>query len=314
LITDQLLGLIESGVAMRRPRRVWVGVSLLFAGVAVAIVPTLSGGKSDYVIGAKNFSEQYILAELMADRLRDAGFSAQGRVGLGSVIAFRALASSEIDAYVDYSGTVWANVMNRTDTPSRAAMLEEMGMWLREKQGVTLLGALGFENAYALAMRRDRAEALGIRSMTDLARQAPQLSLGADFEFLDRPEWQVLSERYGIRFREQRQFQPTFMYRAVASAEVDVISAFSSDGRIAAYDLVVLTDPLQAVLPYDAILMLSPARASDAALKRALLPLVGAIPIDAMREANQRVDRDTDKLSPAAAARWLNERIPAVSP
>jgi osmoprotectant transport system permease protein len=314
LITDQLLGLIETGVAMRRPRRVWVGASLLLGGVAAAIVPTSYGDKSDYVIGAKSFSEQYILAELMADRLREEGFSAQGRVGLGSVIAFRALASSEIDAYVDYSGTVWANVMNRTDTPAREAMLEEMRTWLREREGVTLLGALGFENAYALAMRRERAAALGIRSMEDLARQASQLSLGADFEFLARPEWKVLSESYGIRFREQRQFQSTFMYQAVVSGEVDVISAFSSDGRVAAYDLVVLEDPHQAILPYDAILLLSPARASDAALKRALQPLVGAIPIEAMREANQRVDRDSDKLSPAAAARWLNERIPAVSP
>jgi osmoprotectant transport system permease protein len=95
------------------------------------------------------------------------------------------------------------------------------------------------------------------------------------------------------------------MYRAVASGEVDVISAFSSDGRIAAYDLVVLDDPQQAILPYDAILLLSPARASDATLRRALQPLIGAIPIERMREANQMVDRDDNKLSPAEAAAWL---------
>jgi osmoprotectant transport system permease protein len=257
------------------------------------------------VIGAKSFSEQYILASLIETRLRQQGFSVVGRSGLGSVIAFRALANNEIDAYVDYSGTVWANEMKRTDRPPRAALLAELTDWLRQNRGVTVLGSLGFENAYALAMRRDRAEALGIRTMADLAAHAPGLRIGADYEFLSRPEWRALRETYGLNFREQRQFQSTFMYRAVASNDVDVISAFSSDGRIAAYDLVVLEDPQQAILPYDAILMLSPQRASDASLRRALQPLVGAIPIDLMREANQLVDRDENKQSPAQAAAWL---------
>jgi osmoprotectant transport system permease protein len=305
LITDQLLGMIESGVAKRRPRRIWIGIALLLAGVTLAIAPSFSTGKPSYVIGAKSFSEQYILASLIETRLRQQGFSVVGRSGLGSVIAFRALANNEIDAYVDYSGTVWANEMKRTDRPPRAALLAELTDWLRQNRGVTVLGSLGFENAYALAMRRDRAEALGIRTMADLAAHAPGLRIGADYEFLSRPEWRALRETYGLNFREQRQFQSTFMYRAVASNDVDVISAFSSDGRIAAYDLVVLEDPQQAILPYDAILMLSPQRASDASLRRALQPLVGAIPIDLMREANQLVDRDENKQSPAQAAAWL---------
>ena len=305
LITDQLLGMIESGVAKRRPVRVWVGVALLLAGIAVAIAPSFSSGKPTYVIGAKSFSEQYILADLIEKRLRNRDYAVSVRSGLGSVIAFRALANNEIDAYVDYSGTVWANEMGRTDRPSRAALLAELTEWLRKNRGVTVLGSLGFENAYALAMRRDRAEALGIRTMADLAAHAPTLRIGADYEFLSRPEWQALRDTYGLGFREQRQYQSTFMYRAVASGDVDVISAFSSDGRIAAYDLVVLEDPKQAILPYDAVVLLSPARAGDAALKSTLQPMIGAIPIDRMREANQLVDRDQNKLSPAQAADWL---------
>jgi osmoprotectant transport system permease protein len=134
------------------------------------------------------------------------------------------------------------------------------------------------------------------------------LRLGTDFEFLARPEWAALRDRYGLAFREQRQYQSTFMYRAVASHEVDVISAFSSDGRIAAYDLVVLEDPKQVILPYDAILLLSPRRANDATLRRALAPLTGAVPIELMREANQMVDRDENKRSPAQAARWIADK------
>jgi osmoprotectant transport system permease protein len=305
LVADQLLALVENGVATRRPFRVWLGLALLMAGIAAAVAPAAGAAKSVYVVGAKSFSEQYILSALMADQIAGEGSSATQRVGLGSVIAFKALANNEIDAYVDYSGTVWANVLGRTDVLPREQMLEEMRRALREEFGVTLLGELGFENAYALAMRRDRADALNVRTIDDLAGRAGDLRLGTDFEFLARPEWAALRDRYALAFREQRQYQSTFMYRAVASGDVDVISAFSSDGRIAAWDLVVLEDPKQVILPYDAIVLLSPRRAADETLRRALAPLLGALPIELMREANQMVDRDEDKRSPAQAAAWL---------
>ncbi|HVW70027.1 MAG TPA: ABC transporter permease/substrate-binding protein [Steroidobacteraceae bacterium] len=310
LVADQLLGLIEVGVATRRPRLAWLGLGVLLAGVGAAGVGSLAAsGQQAYVVGAKNFAEQYILAAVMTDRIHKAGSAATARVDLGSVFAFRALANNGIDAYIDYSGTVWTTVMNRHDSLPRKEMLREMAVQLRRAHGVVLLGALGFENAYALAMRRDQAEALGIRTIADLARHAPELRLGGDFEFFARSEWAALRDRYGLRFREQRQFQPTFLYKAVASKAVDVISAASSDGRIRAYDLVVLEDPLQVIPPYDAIVLISPARASDPVLLRALRPLVGAIPIDAMRQANYMVDRDSDRISPNQAARWLESEI-----
>jgi osmoprotectant transport system permease protein len=305
LVTDHLLALVEHGVATRRRHRVWLGLVLLAVGVGAAVAPVVTSSRPAYVIGAKSFTEQYILSALMAQRVNEAGASATQRVGLGSVIAFKALANDEIDVYVDYSGTVWANVLKRTDSPPRLQMLEELQRELKAQYGVTLLGALGFENAYALAMREDRAGALSIRTIDDLARHAGELRLGTDFEFLARPEWAALRDRYGLSFRDQRQYQSTFMYRAVASAEVDVISAFSSDGRIAAYELVTLEDPKQVILPYDAIVLLAPKRAADETLRRALMPLIGAIPIETMREANQRVDADESKVSPAEAAAWL---------
>jgi osmoprotectant transport system permease protein len=98
------------------------------------------------------------------------------------------------------------------------------------------------------------------------------------------------------------------MYQAVATGEVDVISAFSSDGRIATNDLVVLDDPRSAILPYDAVILISAARANDPLLRAALVPLVGAISVQVMREANYRVDRDAGE-SPVASARWLAERV-----
>lgn len=306
IVTDQLLALVELGVSRRRPRLVWLGVVLLLAGVAAAgSVPLAAAGRSSYVIGAKNFSEQYILSALIADRIRGTGHEAVERTDLGSTIAFRALAANELDAYVDYSGTLWTNILGRTDPVPRAQMLRDLHAQLRQRYGVELLGALGFENAYALAMRSDRAAALGIRTIADLARLAPRLTLGGDLEFFARPEWRLLEARYGLAFRARREYQPTFMYRALMSGEVDVITAFSSDGRIAADHLTVLQDPLHAIPPYDAVLLLSPRHAADPVLRRALAPLVGAIPIGLMRQANLQVDRPTDKLTPAQAARWL---------
>jgi osmoprotectant transport system permease protein len=135
------------------------------------------------------------------------------------------------------------------------------------------------------------------------------MTIGADLEFFSRPEWPAVRDAYGLEFRRRREFQSTFMYEAATSGEVDVITAFSSDGRIAANDLVVLADPLGAMLPYDAVILIAPERADDPLLRRALMPLIGAIPVELMREANYRVDRESEKQSPAAAARWLEERI-----
>jgi osmoprotectant transport system permease protein len=149
------------------------------------------------------------------------------------------------------------------------------------------------------------ARSLGIASLDDLSRAGAGLSFGADLEFLDRPEWRAIEAAYGLRFRDTAAYNPTFMYRALGSGRADVISAFSSDGRIAADRLVVLSDPMHALPAYDALLLVAPRHARDIAFLDALRPLIGAIPVERMREANYMVDRDTDKASPAAAARWL---------
>jgi osmoprotectant transport system permease protein len=307
---DQLLGLVESGLAARRPWRVWAGALGLAVGAALALSPLFGAGPAPaYRIGAKNFSEQYILAQLMARRLEAAGARVAIRDDLGSATIYRALAANEIDAYIDYSGTLWANVLGRKDNPGRAQVLAALGPALARRDGVLLLGSLGFENAYALAMRADRARALGVASLDDLAVKAPGLVLGSDLEFLSRPEWKSVESAYGLRFRRLVSYQPTFMYRALADGEVDVISAFSSDGRIEADRLVVLPDPRHALPPYDAVILISPRRAHDARLIAALKPLVGAIGVTAMRGANYSVDRDHDKRTPAQAAAVLAGRL-----
>jgi len=308
LAVDQLLALIETGIRQRGRVRVALGGIGIAALVAATLVPSMARSPSSYIVGAKTFAEQYVLAALIAQRLRAAGHSASSREGLGSNVIFEALASDDIDVYVDYSGTLWTNQFHHSDIKPRKELLGDLKATLA-RQNITLLGELGFENAYALVMPRKRADALGIHSIADLASHAPAMSIAADYEFFSRPEWAGLRKAYGLSFRMQRQMQPDFMYAAVASGEVDVIAGYTSDGLIAKYDLVVLDDPRHAIPPYDAIVLLAPKRANDQALRAALQPLLGRIDISAMREANLRAAGGDGASSPDAVARWLWEKI-----
>jgi osmoprotectant transport system permease protein len=308
LAVDQLLALIETGIRDRSRLRVALGGIGIAALVAATLVPSMARSASTYVVGAKTFAEQYVLAALIAQRLRAAGLTATTREGLGSNVIFNALVSNDIDVYVDYSGTLWANQFHHSDIKPRQELLDDLKSTLAQ-QHITLLGDLGFANAYALVMPRKRAEALGIHSIADLASYAGSMSMAADYEFFSRPEWAGIQKAYGLKFRAQRQMQPDFMYAAVASGEVDVIAGYTSDGLIAKYDLVVLDDPKHAIPPYDAIVLISPKRADDQKLRAALQPLLGAIDITDMREANLRAASNDGASSPDVVARWLWEKI-----
>jgi osmoprotectant transport system permease protein len=311
LVVDQLLALMERGVASHSRIMVAAGgiglVLVVLAALLPGQLPGFGRAQGAYVIGAKPFTEQYVLAALIEQRLAANGLSAQRRDGLGSGVIFNALVAGDIDTYVDYSGTLWANQMQRADVKPRAEVFTEVSRWLETTHGIRLLGPLGFENAYALAMPRALAEKLGIRSIADLAAHAPQLSIAGDYEFFERPEWKAIRNAYGLRFRSERTMQSDFMYQAAHAGDVDVVSAYTSESRIAQYDLAVLDDPKHAIPPYDAILLLAPKRANDAAFIAALKPLVGAIPVALMRAANLRASKgDT---SADDAARWLAGEI-----
>ena len=306
LIVDQLLALMEGGVATHSRLKIVAGGAALALVALAALLPGLSRAQATYVVGAKPFTEQYVLAALIEQRLEANGLSAKGRDGLGSAVIFQALVAGDIDAYVDYSGTIWTNRMGHIDAPPRETVLNEVARWLNATYHVRVLGPLGFENAYALAMRRALADKLGIHSIADLAAHAGRLTIAGDYEFFERPEWKALRNAYGLHFREQRTMQSDFMYRAAADGEVDVISAYTSDGRLAQYDLVTLTDPMRAIPPYDAILLLAPKRANDKKLIATLKPLTGAIPVELMRAANLRASSGS---SAQQTARWLGGMI-----
>jgi osmoprotectant transport system permease protein len=309
IIVDTLLGAVERGFAERKRWMIWGGLGVALLGVAAAAWSLGAEDDDAIVIGAKSFSEQYILAQLVGKRLEDAGYAVEYRDGLGSAVVHNAVTTSEIDISFDYTGTIWTNQLKRDDNPGREAIYQTIVDWERESTGTLVLGQLGFENAYALAMKAERAEALGITTIEGLARQSSQLTVGGDVEFFERPEWIAVRDAYGLNFARQRNFTSTFMYDALTGGEADVISAYTSDGRIAADKLVILEDTKGAFPSYDALLMVSPQASQDKRLLEALQPLIGAIDVDAMREANFAVDRLDNKQSPRKAAEQLAENI-----
>ncbi|WP_338241785.1 ABC transporter permease/substrate-binding protein [Aurantiacibacter hainanensis] len=312
LVADGLFGLVERGFARRRPALVISGALLALAGIAgaaVSLVDWRGETRETVVIGAKSFSEQYILARAIGSMLEDEGFAVEYREGLGSAVVHNAVASSAIDIAIDYTGTLWTNQLERSDNPGREAMYETIAQWEADNTGIRVLGRLGFENAYGLAVTQETALEYGLATIADLAGVAPRLTVGGDPEWFERPEWIGVRDAYGLRFAEQRTYSPTFMYNALISGEADVISAYTSDGRIAAENLVVLDDPREALPSYDAIVLISPRMADNAALVQALEPLLGTIDVETMRQANYAVDREDDKWSPERAAQWLLEQV-----
>lgn len=303
IIADTLLGAVERGFAERKKWLVWGGAAMAALGVTAAAWSLRDSSDDDaIVIGAKSFSEQYILAQLVGKQLEDAGYAVEYRDGLGSAVVHNALTSSEIDIAFDYTGTLWTNQLKRNDNPGRDKIYNTLVEWERDSTGTLVLGKLGFENAYALAMRQDRAEELGITTIADLARRSSQLTVGGDVEFFDRPEWIAVRDAYGLNFARHRNFTATFMYDALTGGEADVISAYTSDGRIVADKLVIIEDIKGAFPSYDALLMVSPEAARDQRLIETLSPLIGAISVDQMRQANLAVDRPDNKQSPRDAA------------
>jgi osmoprotectant transport system permease protein len=305
LALDGVVRVAAVGLVTRR-RRLVAGAALALGGLAGwAFTPAARAGATarPVVVGAKTFTEQFVLAEVLAGTIRaKTGRQARTLTSLGSTVAFDALRRDEIDLYVDYTGTLWATVMGRKGAGGpRALVQEEARRWLLERAGVTLAASLGFENAYCFAVRRQTADRLRLRTLGDLARHARALSLASDYEFFAREEWRAVEAAYGLEFREKRTMDPSLLYQALATGQVDVATAYSSDGRIAALGLVILEDERGAIPPYDAVVLASPRLAREAPdVLAAVRGLDAAIDVATMRGLNLLVDEQGR--SPAAAA------------
>jgi len=318
LALDSLLAGIETSVRNRQRLRTVLGVFGLAAiSISGFLIPTITATSSEQDaksgtnirIGAKTFNEQFILADLMSQLLEKNGLTTTQVESLGSTIIFDALANGDIDAYIEYSGTIWANQMKRNTTESPQSALKTIDTWLNTRYGIQSMGALGFENAYTLAMPAVQAKTMGIKTITDLAKHSRTMNIGSDLEFFSRPEWYDLRDTYHLKFAKKRNFAPTFLYDAVAEGKVDVITAYSSDGRIIEYGLTILGDPEHAIPPYDAVILLGPNIPEKQRVIDALAPMIGNITLKMIQQANLMVDRKDDRKTPVEAALWLQQQI-----
>lgn len=246
------------------------------------------------VVASKQFAESYVLAEVFAQLLEQQGYAVDRRLGLGTTeLTFQALVRGDVHVYPEYTGTGLVAILNEEPSGGSAGVFRRVSTVFQARWGARWLPPLGFANNYAVAMRRSAADSLGIRTLSGLARAAPQLAAGFSPDFAGRTDGLVgLAETYvGMRFREVRNVLQAVKYRALAEGEVDVIDAYSTDGAVARYDLQVMVDDLGFFPPYDAAPLVSRdfyELRPDAAL--VLSRLAGRIDEETMRRANEKVE------------------------
>jgi osmoprotectant transport system permease protein len=230
----------------------WLPDFLLIVSCVPAFLICFSVSAADrVVIGSKKFTESYVLGEIAKRALIDAGIPAEHRQGMGgTIILWQALRGGQIDAYAEYTGTIVREILKRGDELTFEQIASELA-----KAGVVMTEPLGFSNTYALVMGRDRAHALGIRSISDL-RKHPELKIGLTHEFLDRQDgWRPLAERYQLNSQHVIGIDHALGYAALASSSIDVKDAYTTDAKILANDLVVLQDDLNFFPKYQAVFL-----------------------------------------------------------
>jgi glycine betaine/choline ABC-type transport system substrate-binding protein len=291
---------------------VWVGAVILVALIAVVGVAVFRPAP-DVVIGGKDFTEQDILAEIMAlmiEENSDLTVSRKLYLG-GTMVCYPALKSEGgLDIYAEYTGTALVSILDRESMNDPNAVYRIVQREFRD-EGLVWLDPFGFDNTFTLTMRGKQARELGLETYSDLAEHVrsgaePELKAGFTAEFLERPDgYNGLTEAYDFEFAEDpAQLDPGLMYKVCATGEVDVICAFATDGRIEAYDLYTLRDDKQFFPPYEAAPLVKAAALEEHPQIRELLDQLGGRIDDAtMRELNYKVDRQDNPLPARRVAR-----------
>ena len=307
LVLDGGIRAFQSAVQARA--RVRLGLlGLGFAAVAsAAFAPAVQAAfrPSGARIGAKAFTEAYLMAEIFKRRLGSAGLESEVIGSLGSTVIFDALVNGDIDLYLDFSGTILVHLMKEPVPPGgKEVALARVRQWLLREHDVRIAAVLGYENKYAFALRRRQAEQLGLEKVSDLVDHHQRLSLVASYEFFDRPEWDSVKSVYGLQFKARTTMEQALAYEAVHGGARDVVVAFSTDARLSALDLKVLRDDRQAIPPYEAIVLVRGdfADARPEAMV-ALRSLEGVFREPEVRSLNGQVDQ-AGRAASDVAAEW----------
>jgi glycine betaine/choline ABC-type transport system substrate-binding protein len=283
-----------------------LGVSMAFFGGC---------GRGDHiVVGAKNFTESDLLAEIVAQQIeRRTHLPVERKLHLGGTfVCHQAITTGQIDLYVEYTGTAFTAVLKHEPGPSADSVFRAVSEEYQRRWKLTWLAPFGFDNTFAIAVREADAQRYGLRTISDLARLAPQWKAGFGYEFLNRADgYPGLARAYGLRFASP----PTAMdlgltYRALAEGQVDVIAGNSTDGQLEALHLVALADDRHYFPPYEAAPVVR-----DVVLERhpdvrqALAELAGKITDAEMRRLNAEADVQHRDIA-TIAREWLSGTLP----
>ena len=257
------------------------------------------------IVASKPFGESYLLAEMFAQALERGGYRVERKLGLGATeVAFRALQAGAIDVYPEYTGTGLLAVLKDTSALDARRAFQRVAQAFESRWDLHWLPPLGFENTYAIAVRPETAQRYQLRTLTDLARAAPQLRAGFSPDFIGRSDGMPgLQRAYGARFSQVRSLVQNVKYRALVAGEVDVIDGYSTDGLIARYNLVVLTDDRNFFPPYEAAALVGSRLYKNEPAAIALLSaLSGRIDARTMQRWNQRIEIDHEPVAGVATA------------
>ena len=261
---------------------------LLFAALLLAACR-----RQTIVVGSKNFTESVLLGEIVAQRLEKAGCSVERKLDLGgTLVCDRAIAAGGLDVYPEYSGTALTAILHRPQQNDRRAVMDEVRRDY-ERRGLRWGPALGFENTFAMIVRRADAQRVPLRTISDLARVPETFRPGFGYEFVERPDgWPGLQRHYGLHFAQPPQTMDLGLtYRALAAGKIDLIAGNSTDGLIDTLGLVVLEDDRHFFPPYDAALVWRASIGEKCKAAPAVLAaLEGILDEAAMRKLNYAVD------------------------
>jgi osmoprotectant transport system substrate-binding protein len=286
-------------IAQEDTRRARRGIPGL---VLILLLFSCKGEERPVVVGSKNFTESVILGELIAQRLEKAGCKVDRRLNMGGTfVCDAAIRAGQIDAYVEYSGTALTAILKnpRTSVASEYA-----------RRGLHWSPPLGFNNTFAMIVRKSDAERDQLRTISDLSRVASRFRPGFGYEFTERPDgWSGLQKAYGLAFQvPPRTMDLGLTYKALASGEVDLIAGNSTDGLIESLGLIILEDDRRFFPRYDAVVVTRndlDERCKGATT--ALESLRDTIDDAAMRRLNFEVDGR--KRDPAEVVRELQSRL-----
>ena len=275
---------------VQRFNRLWVVLS-----IACVLSSCHKAPERKITIGSKFFTEQVILAELLAQHIEArTGIPVERKTNLGgTLLVHKALLAGELDLYVEYTGTALTAVLNETPSGDSSAVYARVKSLYAERFLLEVTEPLGFENTFAMVIRGDDAQRFHLRTMSDLVPIAPKWRVGVGYEFLERPDgFRGWSERYGLHFADKpRVMDLGLIYRALVDHQVDIVAGNSTDGLIDSLGLVALQDDKHYFPPYDAVPIIRQSTlARFPQLRGALAELAGKISPSDIRRLNYAVE------------------------